>query len=103
MQGVLLTVCLIPPFETITDNVSFLSAFGFEESALSFLAHASETCIWLKPDFIMGKNHAARETTCSDIYVVPSKKKPKIFTTACNTVWKLMMGKDQSCFDSLIS
>lgn len=31
MQGVLLTICLIPPFETITDNVSFLSAFGFEE------------------------------------------------------------------------
>lgn len=74
------TLCLIPLF--------FLTISKMSHSYLPLIRRKSRG-----PYFIMGKNHAARETTCVLTFVWFLQKKPKIFTTACNTVRMLMMGK----------
>lgn len=94
----ILLFCFIVPFllkkkKNICNNVSFLSPFMCEEKHDSFFSppqplHGLSFFFFLL-FLIMGKNHAARETACILTYdCLVSTIKPKMFTTACNTVRK---------------
>lgn len=89
--------CFIVPFllkkkKNICNNVSFLSPFKCEEKHDSFFSPPQPLhgLSFFRLFFIMGKNHAARETARILTYdCLVSTIKPKMFTTACNTVRKI--------------